>query len=184
MAAPSAVQAGRRRLLSAQESPPAAGQKAVLALGSDGSFYGTTSQGGSSGYGTVFKVTTNGTLTTLVNFDNTNGATPYARLALGSDGSFYGTTSQGGSGGGGVIFRLDLRSSSVVSLQVGVPGPHTNTLALFGTPGHSYLAQFATNLTTSPWFTLSTNTASPNGTWTVMDPSATDAQRFYRVASR
>ena len=52
-----------------------------LLLGSDGDFYGTTVQGGSSGYGTLFKVTTSGTLTTLVNFNNANGAFPAARLS-------------------------------------------------------------------------------------------------------
>lgn len=70
-----------------------------LTLGNDGNFYGTTSQGGSSGGGTVFKVTTNGSLTTLVSFNGTNGASPRAAVTLGGDGSLYGTTESGGSGG-------------------------------------------------------------------------------------
>ena len=51
---------------------------APLTLGADGNFYGTTQNGGSTvtggatGNGTVFKVTTNGTLTTLVSFNATN----------------------------------------------------------------------------------------------------------------
>src|ERR1035437_3107675 len=65
---------------------------AALTLGTDGNFYGTTEGGGSSGKGTVFKVTTNGTLTTLVSFSGTNGAAPWAALTLGTDGNFYGTT--------------------------------------------------------------------------------------------
>jgi uncharacterized repeat protein (TIGR03803 family) len=42
----------------------------ALTLGNDGNFYGTTVEGGTSygGYGTVFQVTTNGTLHTLVSF--------------------------------------------------------------------------------------------------------------------
>jgi uncharacterized repeat protein (TIGR03803 family) len=64
-----------------------------LVLGSDGSFYGTTS--GGHGYGAVFRVTTNGTLTVLASFSGTNGVNPSA-LLLGSDGNFYGTTSGGG----------------------------------------------------------------------------------------
>ena len=40
----------------------------------------------------MFKVTTNGTLTTLVSFNGTNGANPGAALTLGTDGNFYGTT--------------------------------------------------------------------------------------------
>ncbi len=70
-----------------------------------------------------------------------------------------------------------------MSLQVGVSGPHTNMLAFVGTPNDPYLVQFATNLTTSPWFMLSTNTVEANGTWTVIDPTASNAQRFYRVAT-
>ena len=56
-------------------------------------------------YGTVFKVTTGGTLTTLVNFAQTNGEYPIAGLALGPDGNFYGTTSMG-AGGAGTVFKL------------------------------------------------------------------------------
>jgi uncharacterized repeat protein (TIGR03803 family) len=84
---------------------------AALTLGPDGNFYGTTEIGGSSSFGTVFMVTTNGTLTTLVYFNNTNGAYPYA-LTLGSDGNFYGTTVGGGNisrnngYGCGTVFRL------------------------------------------------------------------------------
>jgi uncharacterized repeat protein (TIGR03803 family) len=52
-----------------------ANPRAGLTLGNDGSFYGTTEYGGSEWpaecYGTVFKVTTNGTLTTLVAFSET-----------------------------------------------------------------------------------------------------------------
>ena len=49
---------------------------AGLALGPDGNFYGTTQDGGSYGYGVVFRVTTNGALTTLTNFTSANGAYP------------------------------------------------------------------------------------------------------------
>ena len=69
----------------------------------------------------------------------------------------------------------------VVSLQVGVPGPNTNTLTLAGVPGNQCVVQFATNLTTSSWFDLSTNTAPETGFWMVIDPTATNAQRYYRT---
>jgi hypothetical protein len=62
-------------------------------------------------------------------------------------------------------------------------GPATWQLFLSGTPGLPTITQFATNLTTSPWFNLSTNTADTNGLWTVTDASATNRQRFYRARS-
>ena len=78
---------------------------AALTQGSDGNFYGTTQEGGSSDAGTVFMLMTNGTLTMLFSFNFTNGALPNG-LTLGGDGNFYGTTSQGGSSGVGTVFRL------------------------------------------------------------------------------
>src|SRR5215469_8747395 len=54
--------------------------RAPLVLGPDGTFYGTTTSGGANGYGTVFKLTRNGTPATLVSFNNTNGANPAAGL--------------------------------------------------------------------------------------------------------
>jgi uncharacterized repeat protein (TIGR03803 family) len=68
-----------------------------LVQGSDGDFYGTTySGGGSLNDGTVYKITPGGTVTTLVSFNGTNGANPYAGLVQGSDGNYYGTTKNGG----------------------------------------------------------------------------------------
>ncbi len=87
-------------------SAPAAG----LLLGSDGNFYGTTSSGGAFGNGTVFKMTTAGVLTTLVEFTGNGavnkGASPKASLTKGNDGNFYGTTSGGGAFGYGTVFKM------------------------------------------------------------------------------
>ncbi len=74
--------------------------------GSNGSFYGTTFQGGLSGDGTVFEVSANGTFTTLHSFNGTDGEDPYAGLILGSDGNFYGTTLFGGVNGYGAVFKI------------------------------------------------------------------------------
>ncbi len=72
--------------------------QASLVQGSDGNFYGTTASGGGSGYGTVFRVTSAGVLTTLHSFTyGADGADPEAALVQGSDGNFYGTTQSGGS---------------------------------------------------------------------------------------
>ncbi len=81
--------------------------KGGLVQGSDGSLYGTTTYGGAYGQGTVFELTTNGVLTTLVSFDGTNGSCPSAALLLAGDGNFYGTTPFGGTNGNhGTVFRL------------------------------------------------------------------------------
>jgi uncharacterized repeat protein (TIGR03803 family) len=78
--------------------------QAGLTQGNDGNFYGTTSSGGTSGYGTVFKMTPAGALTTLRSLNN--GRTPAANLTLGSDGNFYGTTLYGGTAEAGTVFRI------------------------------------------------------------------------------
>ena len=80
--------------------------KGPLILGSDGNYYGTTSTGGSSNVGTVFKLTPGGVLTTLVNFYGANGATPVGGLVQASDGTLYGTTSSGGTSNLGTIFKI------------------------------------------------------------------------------
>ena len=81
--------------------------RAELVQGSDGNFYGTTQLGGVDNYyGTVFKMTPAGVLTTLVEFNNFTGSGPYAGLVQGSDGNFYGTTYYGGIFGYGTAFMM------------------------------------------------------------------------------
>ncbi|HEX4078612.1 MAG TPA: choice-of-anchor tandem repeat GloVer-containing protein [Rhizomicrobium sp.] len=80
---------------------------------SEGNFYGTTSGGGASGYGTVFKLDTKGNETILVSFNGTNGKTPHSTLIQDAAGNLYGTTIFGGdlnclNGlGCGVVFKID-----------------------------------------------------------------------------
>ena len=70
-----------------------------LIFGSDGDIYGTTEYGGANNYGTVFKMTPAGALTTLVEFagnaPTNSSAVPRAGLVEGRDGDFYGTASGG-----------------------------------------------------------------------------------------
>jgi uncharacterized repeat protein (TIGR03803 family) len=62
--------------------------------------YGTTEFGGANpiGFGTVFAISTGGTLTTLHSFESSDGEHPYSGLIQGSDGKLYGTTIGGGGG--------------------------------------------------------------------------------------
>jgi uncharacterized repeat protein (TIGR03803 family) len=77
-----------------------------LVQASDGLFYGTTSQNGSGMHGTIFRMDTNGNVTTLFGFDGTNGATPYSTLVE-CNGWLYGTTYFGGMNDYGTIFRIN-----------------------------------------------------------------------------
>jgi uncharacterized repeat protein (TIGR03803 family) len=86
---------------------------AALVQATGGNFYGTTPAGGANGYGTVFKITPSGTLTTLYSFCSqggtacTDGATPFAGLVQATDGNFYGTTRNAGANGDyGTVFKI------------------------------------------------------------------------------
>ncbi|MGH9430135.1 MAG: choice-of-anchor tandem repeat GloVer-containing protein [Terriglobia bacterium] len=89
--------------------------EAPLVQGTDGNFYGTTAENGANDleYGTVFRITPSGTLTTLYNFCSqggmacTDGVSPRGALIQGPDENFYGTTYAGGANGaGGTIFKM------------------------------------------------------------------------------
>ncbi len=74
----------------------------------DGNFYGLTNGGGSIGYGTIFKCTPTGIVTTIYAFNanaGADGSNPYGSLIIGRDGNFYGMTNLGGANNSGTIFE-------------------------------------------------------------------------------
>jgi uncharacterized repeat protein (TIGR03803 family) len=82
---------------------------AAVALDSAGDVLGTTSAGGTSGYGTVFELSkANSWAESIVwDFQNQNdGAVPYSGLIADGLGNFYGAATEGGVQGGGSIFEL------------------------------------------------------------------------------
>ena len=77
-----------------------------LVQGTNGNFYGTTWYGGDFGYGTIFSITSTGTLTTLRSLNiSTDGGFSTAGLVQATDGNFYGTA-LGGPNNGGTVFRI------------------------------------------------------------------------------
>jgi uncharacterized repeat protein (TIGR03803 family) len=97
---------------------------ATLVQGTNGDLYGTTALGGAKNSkclenecGTVFKITTSGTLTTLHSFEYMDGATPEAALVQDTNGDFYGTTEFGGTHNAGTVFRLSLGLGPFVETQ-------------------------------------------------------------------
>jgi uncharacterized repeat protein (TIGR03803 family) len=67
----------------------------------DGTFYGTTSNGG----GTIYAVTPGGTEEVIHSFDFYDGIAPTARL-ISVNGVLYGTASAGGADGDGTVFSV------------------------------------------------------------------------------
>ena len=76
--------------------------------GSDGVLYGSTYNGGSGGYGTVYKLNRDGSnFTVLANFDSAvTGGFLWGGVVEGSDGALYGAASLGGEQAAGTLFKV------------------------------------------------------------------------------
>lgn len=96
--------------------------------------YGTTSQGGAFGFGTVFSIDITGKVTTLYNFQGgTDGAGPAGTLVQDRAGNLYGTTYNGGestkcSAGCGTIFKISTTGKESVLYRFSGGGDGANPL--------------------------------------------------------
>jgi uncharacterized repeat protein (TIGR03803 family) len=81
------------------------GPEGQLAVDGAGNIYGTANEGGASNFGTVFKFSTKGVLTTLHSFSGADGEYPEGGL-IAASGVFYGTAEYGGANGDGTIFKI------------------------------------------------------------------------------
>jgi len=132
--------------------PDGAHPAAPLLQGIDGALYGTTTSGGTnivdtSGYGTVFKINTDGSgykiLYYLPRFGLTSfGGFPLGKLAQGSDSMLYGTTYYGGTNGDwGTLYKLATNGSGFVvihSFGAGTDGVEPEAGVIQGTDGALY----------------------------------------------
>jgi uncharacterized repeat protein (TIGR03803 family) len=108
-----------------------------LTFGLDGALYGVAFDGGASGGGTVFRLTTSGQFTLLYAFSqpapsNTDGWAPWAAPIMAADGNVYGTASNGGSGGQGTVYQISLPAyvMSVGVSPISVVGGNTSTVTV------------------------------------------------------
>jgi uncharacterized repeat protein (TIGR03803 family) len=160
---------------------------AGLMQAADGNLYGTTESGGAytnelgAGCGTVFKLTTNGVLTTLFSFNGTNGLFPQAGLVQGSDGSFYGTTSSGGASGNGTVFRLSLTPPAAPLFLTVTQTSGTIRMTWSATVDQQYQMLYKTNLNQASWSNSGGVINATNTVMTTLDAVGSDRQRYYRV---
>lgn len=112
----------------------------ALVRSTDGNFYGTTSYGGEGGgYGTVFRMSADGTLTTLHTFNSLEGAYPAGALLLGADGAFYGTANGGGTNDLGTVFRMTADGTvTVLHSFTGADGEYPDSGVMQASDGNFY----------------------------------------------
>jgi uncharacterized repeat protein (TIGR03803 family) len=108
--------------------------------------------GGTSGFGTVFKLSTDGSTETILHsflLDGTDGTYPYAALIQGADGTLYGLTYQGGTStsvdgyGYGTLFKINADGSGYAILhnfdpEVGDDGKYPWPSLVIGNDGALY----------------------------------------------
>ena len=111
-----------------------------LIQGGDGNFYGTTTRGGNSNDGSVFRLSPGGDFSVLYSFgDNRFGGEPIGALTAGPGGYFYGTTQFGGYYGEGEAFVITSGGALTVLFDFGGDyGSQPVTSLTLGTDGNFY----------------------------------------------
>ncbi len=177
--------------------------QSTMWVGVNGDLYGSTVRGGSNGSGSVFQLTTSGTLTTIGNFctqygcndgSSTNG------IFLGSDGVYYGTTLYGGSSSQGSVYTVTTAGvvTPLISFVGGTDASHPNDAPMQAADGNFYGSSAGGGnygygaiwkMTSSPaiagpvQLTLSASSIQLNSSatlnWKVVNAAATTMQQCY-----
>jgi uncharacterized repeat protein (TIGR03803 family) len=150
-----------------------------LTLATDGNLYGTTYFGGTKNDGTVFKLSTSGTLTTLHSFAGTDGEGPVGAPVEDTNGNLYGTTVGGGnSGSNGAVFKVALGLSPFIEPQT-TSGAVGAAVKILGT-NFTGATKLTFNGVASPFkivsptqITTTVPTGATTGTIEVVTPSGT-----------
>jgi uncharacterized repeat protein (TIGR03803 family) len=87
-----------------------------LIQATDGNLYGATTEGGSFGEGTLFRISTDGTYELLYSFGGSTGVFPEGNLMQHTNGMLYGTASKGGAKKLGTVYQVDLGLSPFIAL--------------------------------------------------------------------
>ncbi len=123
-------------------TPDGSSPNAELIKGTDGFLYGVTSAGGTNTYGTIFKISTDGTVfTVLKHFSySADGANPKGHLIQAKDGNFYGLTYSGGANNVGTIFKITPTGTFTVlrSLNKATDGGNSYSSLTEGKDGNLY----------------------------------------------
>ncbi len=156
--------------------------QAGLVQASDGALYGVTLIGGTSGFGTLFRITLQGAFTPLYSFSfaDANGDNPACTLLVGPDGNLYGTTTSGAPGSvfsfAARVFQATLSgtmtplhtfnggadgASSASSLIVGSDGALYGTTSGGGAQGRGVVFRITTDGTESVLCSFGVNSGDP-----------------------
>lgn len=140
---------------------------AALIVDSSGNLYGASNNGGSKGFGSVFKVSKSGALTVLHSFQGSpDGTNPQASVIRDSVGNLYGTTLYGGQSDAGAVFKISPSNQETILFNAfekngtngGYPFGVVRDSAgnLYGTTlqGGTYYSGVAFKLDTSNQFTI------------------------------
>lgn len=141
-------------------SPGSAADATWLVQGSDGNIYGTTQSGGAANYGSIFRLSPSGVLTTIYSFTGGSDGSYPSELVEGAPGTFYGVSDSS------IVFKIT--SSGTFNVVRDFRGTFEGGLAnlVYGSDGNIYGAEFRSTQSSQPGKAVFRLT--PNGDFTAL----------------